>query len=362
MNKLTSITIKGYKSIKEQTLAISGLNVLIGQNGAGKSNFISLFEFLKDVIEGKLQPLVQKAGGADELLYYGSRTTKSIEIELDFKPNLYHLSLKPTSKDSLFIDSESCGYWRDIGVHAGTPYWDVVTRSKEESLLGTRKRTHVQDYVYDTLKEWRVYHFQDTSDTAGMKKYSSIADSEFLFDDASNLAAYLYFLRQSETGYYQRIVKTVQLVIPFFKDFVLRPNPLNPEIIRLEWQDRYSDKIFSASSLSDGSLRFICMSTLLLQKNLPSLIILDEPELGLHPSAIAVLGGLLKKASVRTQVIISTQSVGLINEFDANNVVVVDREGAASVFRRLDNKELGDWLDRYSLGDIWEKNIIGGTP
>jgi predicted ATPase len=361
-HKLTSLEVKGYKSIQDQTVSISGLNVLIGQNGAGKSNFISLFEFLKDIIESRLQLVVQKAGGAEQILYYGSKTTTSISINLDFAPNLYSLNLESTVNDSLFIDSESCGYWRDIGVNAGTPHWQTVTRSKEESSLLTRKRTNVQDYVFNVLSEWRVYHFHDTSDTAGMKKYSSISDNEFLFDDASNLAAYLYYLRESKKAYYDRIIKTIQLVVPFFKNFVLRPNSLNPETIRLEWQDRFSDKIFNASSLSDGSLRFICMATLLLQKDLPKLIILDEPELGLHPTAISVLSGLLKKASIRSQVIISTQSVNLVNTFEAQDIIVVDRDEGASVFKRLNTQELENWLINYSLGDIWEKNIIGGMP
>jgi predicted ATPase len=169
-------------------------------------------------------------------------------------------------------------------------------------------------------------------------------------------------LQESFPEYYERIVKTIQLVIPFFKNFVLRPNALNPDTIRLEWQDKYSEKIFTASSLSDGSLRFVCMATLLLQPQLPKLIILDEPELGLHPTAISILAGLLKKASLRSQVLISTQSVNLVNEFDPENVIVVDREDGASIFKTLNSEKLEEWLNNYSLGDIWEKNIIGGMP
>lgn len=172
----------------------------------------------------------------------------------------------------------------------------------------------------------------------------------------------LHALLHTQKDYYERIVKTIQLVIPFFKDFVLRPDSINSDIIRLEWQDKYSDKTFTATALSDGSLRFICMATLLLQHTLPKLIILDEPELGLHPSAIVVLAGLLKKASTRSQVIVSTQSVNLVNEFEAENIIVAETRNGASNFKRLDPEKLQDWLNEYSLGDIWEKNIIGGMP
>jgi predicted ATPase len=152
------------------------------------------------------------------------------------------------------------------------------------------------------------------------------------------------------------------LVIPFFKDFVLEPNPLNEENIRIEWQDKHSDKTFTAHELSDGSLRFICMTTLLLQKKIPKMILLDEPELGLHPTAITVLAGMLKKASKRSQVIVSTQSVSLVNEFGAEDILVVEKKEAETTFKRLEPEKLEEWLNEYSLGDLWDKNIIGGNP
>jgi predicted ATPase len=218
------------------------------------------------------------------------------------------------------------------------------------------------EYVYDVLKNWRVYHFHDTSESAGVKKYASMADYKFLFEDASNLAPFLFVLKKTQFEYYERIVKTIQLVIPFFKDFVLTPNPINEDNIRLEWNDIYSEKTFTANELSDGSLRFICMATLLLQKKLPKIILLDEPELGLHPTAITILASLLKKASVRSQVIVSTQSVSLVNEFEAEDIIVVEKEEAETVFKKLDPELLEDWLENYSLGDLWDKNVIGGKP
>ena len=361
-HNLKEIKVEGYKSIKQQTVPIGNMNVLIGQNGAGKSNFISLFEFIKDIIEARLQFVVQKAGGAEQLLFYGSKQTDKIHFRLDFAPNLYEVILEPTRNDTLFVELEQCGDWRGEGNNQQTLNWSVSTIAQKESGLYKLKRNQVQDYAYNVLKNWRIYHFHDTSDSAGMKKYASISDTEFLFDDASNLASFLYVLQARSSDFFDRIVKTIQLVIPFFKNFVLRPNALNPETIRLEWQDKFSDKVFTASSLSDGSLRFICMATLLLQPKLPQLIILDEPELGLHPTAISILAGLLKKASIRSQVLISTQSVNLVNEFEPENVIVVDREEGASVFRTLDSEKLGEWLNNYSLGDIWEKNVIGGMP
>ena len=361
-HKLKEIRVEGYKSIKQQTVPIGNMNVLIGQNGAGKSNFISLFKFIRDIIDARLQFVVQKAGGAEQLLFYGSKETAKIYFRLDFAPNLYEVILAPTLNDTLFVEIEQCVNSRDERDDQGMLYWRTSTIAQVESSLQKIYRNQSQEEVFNFLTNWRVYHFHDTSDSAGMKKYSSLADTRFLFEDASNLASFLYVLQAGSPDFYDRIVKTIQLVIPFFKNFVLRPNALNAETIRLEWQDKFSDKIFTASSLSDGSLRFICMATLLLQPKLPPLIILDEPELGLHPTAISVLAGLLKKASVRSQVLISTQSVNLVNEFEPENVIVVDREEGASVFKTLDSEKLAEWLNNYSLGDIWEKNVIGGMP
>ena len=361
-HNLNTIEVKGYQSIKDQQIPLANMNVLIGQNGAGKSNFISLFKFLRNIFEGRLKNISLKSG-AENLLYFGSRETKRIEITLDFAPNFYQLTLEPTINDTLFIVQERAGYSNHAVANA-SPDWVVISADSEESQIEKKATAGntVAINAYNVLKDWRVYHFHDTSESAGVKKFSAVADNKFLFEDASNLASFLYLLKATQADYYDRIVKTVQLVIPFFKDFLLRPNPFNPENIRLEWCGRFSDKTFTASQFSDGSLRFICMATLLLQKSLPGIILLDEPELGLHPSAITILAGLLKKAAKRSQVIVSTQSVSLVNEFVPDNIIVVENRGGETVFNRLEDEKLTEWLTEYTLGELWDKNVLGGKP
>ena len=355
--ELRSFEIHGYKSIKNQKIGLGKMNVLIGQNGAGKSNFISAFRFLKNIIDKKLKVTTLKIG-AENLLYYGSKETDQIYFKLDFRPNLYDITLKPTDNDTLFVEYEHASFW---DTKYSAPYSEMTTMAEDESSLSSAKKS-IAKYVLGVLQDWRIYHFHDTSETAGFKKYVSVTDNAFLFEDAANIAAFLYIMKHRHTKHYERIVKTIQLVIPFFKDFVLEPNKLNEDLIRLEWQDIYSEKTFLPSQLSDGSLRFICMATLLLQPELPKVILLDEPELGLHPSAITILAGLLLKASTRSQVIVSTQSVSLVNEFDSESIIVVEKHERETVFKRLDSKVLESWLDEYSLGDLWDKNIIGGKP
>ena len=357
--KLSKINVEGYKSIKSLSIGLEDINILIGQNGAGKSNFISTFKLLRNVIEQRLQYYVSKNGGANNILYYGAKETKEITFNFDFEPNHYKLVLEPSTEDNLFIKEEFTAYdW------SGQPYSSKIADGELESSLKLKAKVKggMHAHVYSTISSWRVYHFHDTSDSSPIKNTSLISDNIYLFEDGANISAFLFFLKIRHQEYYQRIVKTIQLVIPFFDDFVLRPMIVNEENIRLEWKDKFKDNVFGPSALSDGSLRFICLATLLLQPELPDLIILDEPELGLHPTAITILCGLLKKASARSQIIVSTQSVNLVNEFSANDIIVVDKKQEESTFKRLHNKDLQDWLGEYNIGELWEKNVIGGKP
>ncbi len=366
---LNQIKVKGFKSIHNLELDLSNLNVLIGANGSGKSNFVGLFKMLNNMVEGNFQRYVAKEGGAESLLYYGQKFTDEMKIFLKFNLtnasyNAYYCILLPTVDGRLIFGEENCLY------HFYTypsPYIESLgTGQKESNLMESAKSRKVSKHVYDNLKSWKVYHFHDTSDTAGIKRAVGINDNEYLRPDAGNLAAFLYMLKNSKAEYYDAIRDTIRLVAPFFDDFILRPLPENSDLIRLEWREHGSDYPFLAHHLSDGTLRFICLATLLLQPVLPSTILIDEPELGLHPFAIVVLASLIKSASEKTQIIISTQSVSLVNEFDAENLLVVERteldNNYETTISRTNPQRLADWLEEYALGELWEKNVLGGRP
>lgn len=359
--KINAITIKNYKSIREiDELPIGDLNILIGANGAGKSNFISFFKMLNMVIEKRFQEYVKVSGGADSILHFGSKHSSEIYAKIDFHNNAYSFHLKPTDQDTLFFSEEATPY---IGAN-------VISRANDETKLFETKGSKVRgsgykgvsDYVIDALRSWQVYHFHDTSSTAGVKKTCEVSDNKKLRPDASNLAAFLYLLKENYPDSFFMIEETIKLIAPYFDRFVLGPDALNTEKIRLEWREVGSDHYFNATHLSDGTLRMICLATLLLQPNAPDTVIIDEPELGLHPYAITVLSSLMKSFAVEKQLIVSTQSVTLINHFEAKDIIVTDKSSGASNFRRLEIDELKDWIQEYSLGEIWEKNIIGGTP
>jgi predicted ATPase len=360
MSSVKSLTVTGYKSIRElRNFELTNLNVLIGANGAGKSNFINLFRLLNEMYEQQLQVYVQKQGGPDALLHFGRNTTERLHAEFYFSANGYKFDLVPTADNRLIFQHETSWF---KGVYFDKTASALLGVGHTESQLKDAKDKY-SPYVRESVSNWRVYHFHDTSDTAKVKQRHATNDNLRLKIDAANLAAYLRMLKQQHEAEYQRIVQTVRLVLPFFDDFVHRPG--EPEHIELEWtQKGKPDTPFKAHMLSDGSLRFICLATLLLQpvSLLPDTILIDEPELGLHPYAITILTDIFKQVAEDRQLIVSTQSVELVNELTAEDVIVVDQDNGASTFRRYTQDELAGWVEEYALGEIWKRNILGGRP
>jgi len=365
--ELDYISVKGFKSIASVKVELMPINVIIGPNGSGKSNFIGVFSFLNEIREGHLNDYVRKAGGAEQLLHFGSKVTGEIRILVSFcqEVNQYELTLKPTADDSLYPAEEWAYFW-DKAYYPGGPYHEsLISRENgREAGISDPRLKKTARWVQDRLGKWRLYHVHDTSTTSPLRKTAKLNDNRFLRPDGSNLPAFLYLLQQKHPTAYSLIRRTVQRVAPFFDDFQLNPDPLNEEAIRLAWKHKNSDQYFGVYSLSDGTLRFIALATLFLQPDTfrPSVILVDEPELGLHPYAITMLASLVKQASRETQVILSTQSPLLLDHFQPEDVLVADRVEGGTQFTRLDSSKLETWLKNYSLGQLWEKNELGGRP
>jgi predicted ATPase len=325
----------------------------------------SLFKLLNQIVEKRLRIYVAKSDGADTLLYFSRKITAELEIRLFFgkgtDKNSYQFTLTPTSSNRMVFSREAIAY----NFQGDDLYELEIGEGHEETQLLQEAHKHpgqIAQYVLSDLKNWRVYHFHDTGESSPIKQTAQIGENDFLTADARNLAPFLLFLQSQKYTYYERIVSTIKLIAPFFDDFVLKPMPDNPNSIRLRWRDRMQGDLFDVSQMSDGTLRFICLTTLLLQPDPPSLIIIDEPELGLHPAAINLLAEMLHSAATRTQIIVSTQSVSLVNQFQPEDIIVVDRQDNQSTFRRLNAGELKHWLEDYSLGELWEMNVLGGRP
>lgn len=356
MAQVDMITIQGYKSIKSlEDFTLTKLNILIGANGVGKSNFISIFRLLNEMYNKRLQ-LYTQSKSPDNFLYFGRKQTDKIYFKFQFDSNSYKVTISPTQENKLLIESEYVGFLK---------HEYLIGNNLEESHIseaGSYARSKaVGRYSAYYISKWKIYHFHDTSDTSKMKGKSASIDNLIFKQDAENLAPYLKMLKDKFTQHYEQIIATTQMVAPFLGGFVLRDD----EYIQLEWFDKTDpDTPFKAHYLSDGTLRFIALATLLLQpfELMPDTLIIDEPELGLHPFALCILSDLIKRASKEKQIIISSQSVELINYFEPQDIIVVDRMDNQSTFKRLDATDLESWLKDYSLGEIWKSNLIGGRP
>lgn len=359
---LRHLVVDGFKSINSLDLKLGSINILIGANGAGKSNFISLFTFLSQLSQGKLKTYVEQQGYANTFFHFGAKNTSKINIEIDVGNNGYHVVFSHgANDDSLIFNEEYCTFT------GSTKKFSIKGILSESGLLPGSEASspYVRQYTREYMEGCRVYHFHDTSASAGFKQANDLNASDYLYKDAKNLAPFLYRLQKDYPKSYYEIISTIQTVTPFFHDFYLEPRGNEgSEKILLKWVHREHDEPFSANQLSDGTARFICLVTLFLQPNelRPNTIVLDEPELGLHPAALGVLAEIVKYTAKENQVICSTQSVSFANLFEPEDFIVVDQKKGVSNFIKPDKNSLKHWLEDYDMGDIWNKNLIGGRP
>lgn len=349
---MKKIEIKGYKSIKNLELPLRSINILIGANGSGKSNFLSFFDFLKQIYNQNLKEYIALKG-IDTFLHKGDKITEEISAYLLFREtNSYSFTLKKGESGFVFT-REGMGY-------DNNPV-DIASFANESALrYQTMPRA---DYISNYLTQLAKYHFHDTGENSPFNKESNIENDIFyLYEKGNNLAAFLYNINRNYANVYNLIVKTIQSVAPYFLDFVLKSEPNGN--IKLRWQSKYSSTIYGVNDLSDGTIRFIALAVLFLQPVLPQTIIIDEPELGLHPMAIAKLAGLIKSAASKDcQIILATQSTDLISHFEAEDIITVDQIKGESIFTRLDSENLKQWLEDYTIDDLWKRNIINtGHP
>lgn len=371
--KLKSLMVSGYKSYSRQydvPIELSDLNVIIGANGAGKSNLVSFLEMVSYISSGALGKFVIKNGFADSMLNFGTSSTDTIVGDLEFESGQsqdeYAFELGTSVAGGISIIQEKIRYTAD---NKPVPYEKVFKGNGSDSaLLGRSDNT--TKVILGFLQHLKVFHFNDTSINSKLRSPCYIYDDKYLRSDAGNLAAFLYRMKNTTdlVKYYNRIVNTIRDVFPRFDDFVLEPIEAQDTDTRilLNWREKGSDEVFGPYSLSDGTIRFMALSALLLQpeEEAPQIIILDEPEIGLHPYAVQRLSMMLRRASKYSQILIATQSEMLVDQFNLDCIMVADYDNAlrSSVIKRLDADELKGWLEDYSLGELWEKNILGGNP
>ena len=360
------LKIEGFKSIKNMEMELQSINLLIGSNGSGKTNFVSFFKLINAIFNSRLQKYITEEK-TDNILYFGRKHTEMMKGKMIFTEdgeynNAYNFALAQTKDGGLYLDYEGSGYNVTIEDNSHNYFYEHTLFESKYAIHSHKRHRILQDYI----SSLQVFHFHDTSATSFLRKECNVNDNLYLKQDGRNLPAFLYLLKTNHPKVYNRIEKIIQSIAPYIATFILEPKRLagKEEEIELRWIDKGDpESNFTAYQLSDGTLRFIALATLLMQPNPPSVIIIDEPELGLHPFAIGKLAGMIQSASSKAQIIIATQSPGLISHFSPEDIIVVDRsdEENQTIFKRLDSDSLGLWLQDYSLGDLWERNIINSA-
>lgn len=365
--KLQEVTIRGYKSIASDrpvTLELGDVSILLGANGAGKSNIISFFRMLSYMMSKSFGKYVEISGTSHALLHYGVKKTPVMSGVLKFADknsiDIYDFSLANATPDRLIITEERIT-WHRKGEER--PYEVSLEPNFRESALAESEDA-VAKSIFQMLSSCKVYQFHDSSVEGPLRQACPVETANYLQSHGNNLPSFLLFLRENYKDAYNRIVDYVRDVVPQFQDFYLEPTN---GVISLRWMDNSAtDYRFNAYQFSDGSIRFIALATLLLQpaRIMPNVIILDEPELGLHPYAITQLAEMIKDASIHAQVIIATQSKDLVDHFDIDNISVVEmnKETQATSVTHLGDEEYHLWLQNYTVSELWDKNIIGGRP
>ncbi len=375
VNGISEVELKGFKSIKSlKSLSLRNLNVFIGANGSGKTNFISFFKMLQFYLNSSdgLIEYVNQNGGADFLLYFGSKATSTISARVSISTsrgiNDYYVEFGTAIGDKLYFKDEKVTYSAHHLSGKNTPI-PLGSGGKESRLLQIGK--HDPDYAryYKTIETIKIllkgmcfYQFHDTTPDARIRKACHINDNQYLRSDGGNLASFLYTLREHEPRAFKSILEITKQIAPYIGDIIIE-NEYSSPFVKLKWKESFNKNyLFDVGQMSDGTLRAIALITLLTQPRLPSIICIDEPELGLHPEAIAILADLLKCASEKSQIIVSTQSPTLIDYLEPEDIIVVNRAYDETLLERLEYDKYKEWLDKYSLSQIWNTNIFGGRP
>jgi len=373
--KISTLSIKGFKTIKhlEHLEFDQNINLFIGANGSGKSNILSFFEMLSDMMADTFQQYIAENGFANTLLYFGSKITPQIEATIKLtsqtENSQYDFRLSPIAGDSFVFAEETLCYQQN---QEAAQQIRLSGSHKETELKALSLEKNSQATIAQSIRRYlstlRIFHFHDTSKNASIKQARVVEDNSILKSDGGNLASFLYLLKNEYPKHYHKIERIIRQIAPFFDKLVLNPSK---DYILLKYQEIGSDMELGAFRLSDGTLRFIALATLLIQpkEKMPPIIMIDEPELGLHPVAIDKLASLLQSASKYSQLFITTQSDRLLDHFEVKNIIVVERKKESgdsyrhfSEFKKLYEQELRTWLADYSLSEIWESNMIGGRP
>ena len=373
LNCIESLRVKGFRSLADVEIDnMPRATLLIGANGSGKSNLVRFFEMMSWMIRApRLNGFVQRYGGANDQLFGGSKISLQMEAQLAIRTNCgrndYRFTLEYAQPDRFQFVDEAFRFTR-VGSGAAAPWQKLGHGHVEAKIAEVRSSDEFVDFnpnaarvLVHLLRRCSAYQFHDTSFNSPFMTACDPTQRNYLFSNGGNLAAILLRLEREYSRRFESICNYIGRCLPNFDRFQIEENA---KPFLLQWKAKGMDKTFGPHLTSDGSLRLFALITLLNLPSamLPDVLLLDEPELGLHPAAIALVGDMIKAFAEERQVIVATQSPLLVDEFDLDEIHVLELTDGRTTIRRHDKKEYLHWLEKYTTGELWRKNLIGGRP
>lgn len=420
------IKIEGFRSFKKVELDLPPLSVLIGPNNGGKSNFLDLVSLMAEAGEGRLDEGIASRGGSrsvtfgfnwfssiavelrfrtkmDHLRLLGLGGLSSEEflpdatfkLELSFEPTLIisveQVIEEPTreGRSPLSIvkrDARDCIFGRVAFMPVRTKGQKAAqsrglsklrrgTKVEVEERKALESRSELAIFqvkdsrLYPTpyrilreLQQWTTYRDINVGPGSPLRLPGLVRPTVRLAADGANLSSVLYSIQQQHPGVWEEIIELLRTAYPDFKSITFPPEGGDGKVILRWWESPFEKEGVSANFLSDGTLKFLCLMAILKSPDPPPLICIDEPELGLHPDSIKLVGEMMQSAAARTQLIVATHSPQIVAKLDPEQVIVTEKENGETHLRRLERRELEKWLKEFNLSDLWLAGHFGGRP
>jgi predicted ATPase len=390
MMKISTLHMHNYRCLVDVELPIRDLTVVIGPNGAGKTSLLEVFQLLERGCQQELGSFLASQGGVQAVLSHpriaGRPPCLQIGVELDVQsdqsdaPMDYRFELAgqqvgyminserlewqfdPQAKKPFqYIDAHRDRlYYADPtkAVKMAQPDWDY--NRLELALAQVPKMYREPETLRSMFASTRHYSFLDVSPRAVVRSSQSLTPDTRPGPNGENLYSALYNMRASHRDIYERIGALLE---QGFADFKRLEFPVvGAGQVTLAWYERGSREPLYPNQLSEGTLRFLWLITILLATPEPALLLLDEPEVSMHPELLKLLAALLQDASVRSQIVVATHSPDLIRWLQPEEVLIADKEDGVTRFTWADELDLDEWLEEYTLRDLWLMGNLGGRP
>lgn len=381
MRKIKEIHIAGFRRLRDIHIEMRPMMVLIGANSVGKTSILDAMSLLSASAAGKMNTALNSIGGVADLATRGQERKITLGAEMDcpgYNPLHYQLDVETRGQGYAIpcetltqeggdkynapfkhIDSnnENTSYFDQIEKKLVRPNWEH--NPLESSLSQVPKMFQQPEEFRRTLSSISQYHVLDVGPRSPVKLPQQMKPARLPGEDGEDLVSFLYNLRESDRHRYETIEDTLRAAFPGFE--CLNFPPAAAGMISLTWKEKQFKDPFYAHQLSEGTLRFLWLVSLLQSPNLSAVTMIDEPEVSLHPELLSLLTDCLREASQSTQLIVATHSDRLIRFLEPHEVVVmdVDEDGCAQV-QWADQMDLEKWLKEYSLDEVWRMGQMGG--